>query len=68
MRAPPLPENVRWIWVSLPYATFLLAVRDGRVVAAAPIARKAIGKPEREVAAYYRAQGAVFREVAAITC
>lgn len=48
----------RWVWVSLPYATFGLAVAGGRVVDAAPIARWAIGKPERQVAAYYRRKGA----------
>lgn len=50
----------RWIWVSLPYATFALAVANGRVVDAAPIARWSIGRPEREVATYYRQRGAVF--------
>ncbi|GGK61498.1 hypothetical protein Sme01_03230 [Sphaerisporangium melleum] len=34
--------------------------RDGRVVDAAPIARKSIGRREREVADYYRRQGARF--------
>lgn len=50
----------RWVWVSLPYATFGIAVRDGVVVDAAPIARWAIGKSERRVADYYRRKGAVF--------
>lgn len=53
----------RWIWVSLPYATFGIAVENGVVVEAAPIARKSVGRPEREVAAYYRRQGAVFRDL-----
>lgn len=50
----------RWIWVSLPYATFAVVVRDGVVVDAAPIARWAIGKPEEKVATFYRRKGATF--------
>ena len=49
-----------WVWVSLPYATFGIEVRDGRVVDAAPIARWAIGKSEQYVANYYRRKGARF--------
>jgi hypothetical protein len=49
----------RWIWISLPYATFGIAVADGVVVEAAPIAAKwVLGRDEREVAAYYRRRGA----------
>jgi hypothetical protein len=51
----------RWIWVSLPHATFGLAVANGRVVDAAPIARWAIGKDESRVAAYFKRRGAQFR-------
>lgn len=51
----------RWMWVSLPHATFALAASGGRIVDAAPIARWAVGKPEREVAAYFRRHGARFR-------
>ena len=54
----------RWIWVSLPHATFALCIADGCVTEAPPIARWAIGRDERKVAAHYRAQGAVFRELA----
>lgn len=50
----------RWIWVSLPYATFGIAVRDGKVIDAAPIARRSIGREERRVADYYRRRGARF--------
>lgn len=32
-------------WVSLPYATFRVNVRDGTVIDAAPIARWMIGRP-----------------------
>ena len=49
-----------WVWVSLPWATFGIAVNDGVVVDAAPIARWTVGKPERVVADYYRRKGAVF--------
>lgn len=50
----------RWIWVSLTYATFGIATRDGVVVDAAPIARWAVGKDERFVADFYRRKGAQF--------
>lgn len=48
----------RWIWISLPYATFGIAVADGVVVDAPPIAKWALGRDEREVAAYFRRRGA----------
>lgn len=48
----------RWIWVSLPYATFGIAVADGVVVEAPPIAKWAVGRDERGVAGYYRRRGA----------
>lgn len=51
----------RWIWVSLPFATFALVVRDGLVVDAAPIARWSIGRRELDVADYYRRRGAIFQ-------
>lgn len=50
----------RWVWVSLPHATFAVVSRGGRVVDAAPIARWAVGKDERFVADYYRRKGAEF--------
>ena len=37
-----LPDSARWIWVALPSATFAIAVKDGRVVAAPPYAWKII--------------------------
>jgi hypothetical protein len=49
----------RWIHVSLPWATFGLAVRGGIVVDAAPIARWAVGKDERKAAAWFLRRGAV---------
>lgn len=48
----------RWIWVSLPYATFGIAVADGVVVGAPPIAKWVLGRDEREVAGYFRRRGA----------
>ena len=56
-------SDTYWIWVSSHYATFGIAVRDGIVVDAAPIARWAIGKPEGYVAGYYRRKGAVFQRL-----
>lgn len=50
----------RWIWVSMPHATFAVAVAHGVVVEAAPIARWAVGKPEHVVAAHFRRRGAHF--------
>lgn len=50
----------RWIWVSLSHATFGIGIRDGVVADAAPIARWAVGKDERQVADYYRRKGAQF--------
>ena len=50
----------RWVWVSLPYATFGIAAENGVVVDAAPIARWAVGKQERFVADYFRRKGARF--------
>lgn len=52
----------RWIWVSLPNATFGISTDGGHVTDAAPIARWTVGRPEREVADWYRSRGAVFRE------
>lgn len=34
----------KWIWVSLPYATFGIEVDGGRVIDAAPIGNWMIGK------------------------
>jgi hypothetical protein len=53
----------RCIWVSLPYATFGLFSHDGKIIAAAPIAGWTVGRSERDVAAYFRRRGAVFRDV-----
>lgn len=51
---------MRWIWVSLPYATYGLATQAGRVVDAAPIARWMIGRTEQECANWLRKKGARF--------
>ena len=50
----------RLVWVSLPHATFGLVTCGGAITDAAPIARWAIGKPERYVADFYRRKGAEF--------
>lgn len=52
--------TTRWVRVELPWAVFGVAVRDGVVVDAAPIARWSIGKPEHQVASYLRSRGASF--------
>lgn len=64
-RIAPLPvtgpaAGDRWVYVSLAYATFALGITAGRITAAPPIAAYLIGRPEREVADYYRRRGAVF--------
>ncbi|MET8864657.1 hypothetical protein ABZW11_17105 [Nonomuraea sp. NPDC004580] len=59
--------NERWVWVSMPHATFAVVVRDGRVSDAAPIARWAVGKPERQVADYFRRKGATFAPLGGVT-
>jgi len=45
-------------WVRLPHATFGLVVLDGKVVAAAPIARRSMGRPIEKVVHYYEQKGA----------
>jgi hypothetical protein len=49
-----------WIYVSLPHATFMLGVKNGTVTDAPPVARWAVDRAEREVAAFYRRKGARF--------
>jgi hypothetical protein len=53
----------RWIRVNLPYAVFALGCRDGLIAEAPPIAKWAMGKPEAEVAEFYRSKGATFDEL-----
>lgn len=65
-RAPhdgPTPAVRGWVWGSLSYATFGLLVADGKVVDAAPIARWTVGKPERQVADYFRRKGVRFERL-----
>lgn len=47
------------LWVSLPWATFGLVVRDGRVAEAAPIARYAVGWKVKRAVDYFTGRGAV---------
>jgi hypothetical protein len=54
------PPDARWIWVSLPRATFALIVRGGRVIDAAPYGRRYLGWDERRAAATLRRAGARF--------
>jgi hypothetical protein len=54
----------RRIQVSLPNGeTSGLIVGEGKIADAAPDAKKPVGRPEREVADYYRRQGATFTDV-----
>lgn len=59
----PRPKDGDLIWVKAPGATYGLVVKDGRVVEAPPIARWAVGEPERTVAQYLRHRGAVFKRI-----
>lgn len=52
---------MRWIWVSLSYATYGIGVRDGKVVQAPPIAAWMVGKDERYCADWLRGKGATFK-------
>jgi hypothetical protein len=47
-----------WYWISLPYATFGISEKYGRVWHAAPIAMWAANKPIQNVLDYYRRKGA----------
>lgn len=53
----------RWAWVSLPHATYAVAVTDGTVTQAPPIARWTIGKPWAEVVDHLKRAGARFAEL-----
>lgn len=59
----PVPRAAKLVQVCLrePAATFALAVAGGKVVAAAPIAQWTVGRPYREVTAYYQRRHAKFR-------
>lgn len=51
--------------VCLPYATFTLVARGGRIHRAPPIARRALGMPEELALDYYRrAKGATIARIA----
>jgi hypothetical protein len=56
----PPPPDARWVWVSLPRATFAIVVQAGRVVDAAPYGRRYIGWPEQKAADTLRRAGARF--------
>lgn len=51
---------MKWIRVSMRWATFALGAQDGVIAQAPPIARWTVGKTEAEVARYYRRKGAQF--------
>lgn len=52
--------DVRYIWISMPWATFVLGIERGVIHEAPPIARWTIGKNQKVVADYYRKRGAEF--------
>lgn len=59
-----------WMGVALPYATFALGIRDGRVVDAPPIAWKTmrrIGTDWQTVKSFYRQQGGLIRPLPELT-
>lgn len=47
------------IYVSLPYATFMLVAEEGKIVMAPPIARWSIGRNSEAVMDYYERKNAV---------
>lgn len=51
------------IWVSLPYATFGIEVRDGKVIDAAPIARWMIGKNTAYIREWITSKGGTWRKI-----
>jgi hypothetical protein len=54
----------RWVWVSLSYATYGIALDDDdMVVDAAPIARWMIGKRWIDVQAWLRGKGGTWRDL-----
>jgi hypothetical protein len=63
--------DARWIQVLLDdgdfHATFGIVVRDGWVIAAAPVARRAVlGRREDWAAAHFRRRGGRFRDVTTV--
>lgn len=60
----PVDPADRWIWVSLPRATFGIVIRDGRVVDGAPYARgrglRLVEMDERAAAEKLKRLGAEF--------
>jgi hypothetical protein len=50
------------LWISLPWATFGLVCRRGRIVGSAPIARYAIGWTVDEAMTYFASRGAEIEE------
>lgn len=53
----------REIWISLPFATFGIITRDGKIIDAAPIAKWTIGRDEQEITDYFRSRGATLGPV-----
>jgi hypothetical protein len=53
----------RDLWVSLPWATFVLVVSDGRIREAPPIAHWCEGKEASSIRAYWAGRGARIEEI-----
>jgi hypothetical protein len=56
----------RLVYVRMPYATYGLIIRNGRVVEAPPIARWMVGRPEHEMAAWITGKGGTGTVVGAL--
>jgi hypothetical protein len=56
-------EKERLFWVSLPYATFGIVSRHGRVYDTAPIAKWMIGKPLEDLRGWMRLKKAIVKEI-----
>lgn len=57
--------ETRWVWVSLPYATFGIQVSGGKVIDAAPIGNWMIGKDTQTIKGWINKKGgkAVVRNI-----
>lgn len=53
----------KWIWVSLPYATFGIKVRGGIVIDTAPIARWMIDKDTQTIRDWIAKKGGRWKSI-----
>jgi hypothetical protein len=52
----------RWVYVTMPHATFALGIKGVIVVIAPPIAKWTIGRHQGVVSTYYKHRGATFAD------